>query len=252
MKASARDNELLHEVILQLHSHRDLKRFRDELPALMLRLIPADYFCWNEILVDPVAQTFSVVDFVEYPGEKFLRFTQRIAGLLHEHPFTRPFLESPQPTALKFTDFYTLKQLRQNRVYQLGFAPEQMIRQLAIPVWLHPALVSSLNFNRQRQDFSERDRDMLNRIAPHFKLAYQHAELASASAKAMSKSLIAFQLTPREAEIALWLAEGKSNPEIAAIFGLSPRTVEKNMEKILEKMGVENRTAAALMIAKAN
>lgn len=52
-------------------------------------------------------------------------------------------------------------------------------------------------------------------------------------------------LTPREAEVLLWVAEGKSNPEIAIILGGSPRTVDKHMQRILARLGVESRTAAA-------
>jgi DNA-binding CsgD family transcriptional regulator len=52
-------------------------------------------------------------------------------------------------------------------------------------------------------------------------------------------------LTRREAEALAWLAGGKSNIEIAAILGLSPRTVAKHLERIYRKLGVESRTAAA-------
>ncbi|MDP3073887.1 MAG: helix-turn-helix transcriptional regulator [Opitutaceae bacterium] len=51
--------------------------------------------------------------------------------------------------------------------------------------------------------------------------------------------------TPRESEILHWLREGKRNIEIGTILGLSPRTVGKHVEHILEKLGVETRTAAA-------
>ena len=54
-------------------------------------------------------------------------------------------------------------------------------------------------------------------------------------------------LTPREQEVYVWVRAGKSNPEIALILGISPRTVHKHMEHILSKLGVENRFAAALI-----
>ena len=57
-------------------------------------------------------------------------------------------------------------------------------------------------------------------------------------------------MTPREGEIGLWLSEGKTNPEIAAITGISPRTGEKHVENILAKLGAENRTIAAVMLAR--
>lgn len=55
-------------------------------------------------------------------------------------------------------------------------------------------------------------------------------------------------LTEREGEVLHWLAEGKSNPEIAVILDMSPRTVSKHVEHIFEKLGVESRTAAMLYV----
>jgi DNA-binding NarL/FixJ family response regulator len=52
-------------------------------------------------------------------------------------------------------------------------------------------------------------------------------------------------LTSREGEVLSWLAKGKTNRDIAQILGLSPRTVDKHLEQIYAKLGVENRTAAA-------
>jgi DNA-binding NarL/FixJ family response regulator len=54
-------------------------------------------------------------------------------------------------------------------------------------------------------------------------------------------------LTPRETEVLSWLAKGKTNRDIADILGMSPRTVNKHLEHIFEKLGVETRTAAAAM-----
>lgn len=52
-------------------------------------------------------------------------------------------------------------------------------------------------------------------------------------------------LTERESEVLNWLANGKTNREIAQILEMSPRTVNKHLEQIFPKLGVENRTAAA-------
>jgi DNA-binding CsgD family transcriptional regulator len=52
-------------------------------------------------------------------------------------------------------------------------------------------------------------------------------------------------LTPRETEVLSWISKGKTNRDIADILGMSPRTVNKHLEHIFEKLGVETRTAAA-------
>ncbi|GAB2184907.1 response regulator [Roseibium sp. LAB1] len=57
----------------------------------------------------------------------------------------------------------------------------------------------------------------------------------------------AFDLTEREAEVLIWIANGKSNKEIASILDMSPRTVNKHLDRIFGKMGVENRTSAAVV-----
>ena len=60
----------------------------------------------------------------------------------------------------------------------------------------------------------------------------------------------AFDITTREADVLLWITHGKSNREVAEILSLSPRTVNKHLEQIFAKLGVENRTAAATMAVR--
>jgi DNA-binding NarL/FixJ family response regulator len=52
-------------------------------------------------------------------------------------------------------------------------------------------------------------------------------------------------LTTRESQVLLWISRGKSNREIGAILDISPRTVNKHLEQVFVKLGVENRAAAA-------
>ncbi len=58
-------------------------------------------------------------------------------------------------------------------------------------------------------------------------------------------------LTVREAEVLMWLARGKANRDIGEILGLSPRTVNKHLEQIYAKIGVENRAAATALAVTA-
>jgi DNA-binding CsgD family transcriptional regulator len=53
-------------------------------------------------------------------------------------------------------------------------------------------------------------------------------------------------LTPREAEILLWVAQGKSNGDIGIITGTSEKTVKNHMTHIFEKLGLEGRNAATV------
>ncbi len=71
--------------------------------------------------------------------------------------------------------------------------------------------------------------------------------LRVAAAGAAPARASAVALTPRETEVLSWLAKGKTNRDIADILGMSPRTVNKHLEHIFEKLGVETRTAAAAL-----
>lgn len=62
--------------------------------------------------------------------------------------------------------------------------------------------------------------------------------------------LEALGLTPREAEVLLWVAQGKSNADAATILGMSDKTVKIHLGHIYEKLSVETRTAAALIAAE--
>lgn len=56
----------------------------------------------------------------------------------------------------------------------------------------------------------------------------------------------AFSLTPREAEVLLWVAQGKSNADVAAILDMSEKTAKHHLGVIFQKLGVESRNAATL------
>lgn len=59
-----------------------------------------------------------------------------------------------------------------------------------------------------------------------------------------------FSLTGRESDVLLWIANGKTNREIGQILEMSPRTVNKHLEQVFRKLGVENRTSAAAAAIK--
>ena len=65
------------------------------------------------------------------------------------------------------------------------------------------------------------------------------------------EQLLSLGLSGRESEVLFWVAQGKTNPEIAVILGIGRRTVATHVEHILAKLGVENRCAAARCASEA-
>lgn len=59
--------------------------------------------------------------------------------------------------------------------------------------------------------------------------------------------IAAFGLTPREAEVLSWVAQGKGNADIGTLLNMTERTAKQHVSSCFQKMGVENRSAATLM-----
>lgn len=95
-----------------------------------------------------------------------------------------------------------------------------------------------------------RAEEVLARLATHVRNAklvrMAHEAVAVPEARIESAAL-----TPRETEVPAWIAKGKTNRDIAEILGMSPRTVNKHLEHVFEKLGVETRAAAAALASRA-
>ena len=87
----------------------------------------------------------------------------------------------------------------------------------------------------------------LGRVGPDENLFRVTAEDEAGQVQALQQQ---FDLTQREAEVLIWIAKGKANKDIGEILGLSPRTVNKHLEQIFVKLGVENRASAAVRAAE--
>ncbi|WP_068829215.1 response regulator [Pseudomonas sp. BMS12] len=103
--------------------------------------------------------------------------------------------------------------------------------------------------------------EVLARVAAHLRTA-RTLQSARAAAQPVDLTLSneptfetlssRFQLTEREVEVLRWVACGKTNRDIGDILGLSPRTVNKHLEHVYVKLGVETRTAAAAVAISAS
>jgi DNA-binding NarL/FixJ family response regulator len=104
-----------------------------------------------------------------------------------------------------------------------------------------PALASFPNNEALRLQY-------MGKLGPNEFLLRLAKDSGAATPQEFSKDL---GLTSREGEVLSWLSKGKTNRDIAQILGLSPRTVDKHLEQIYSKLGVENRTAAAAIAVNA-
>lgn len=111
---------------------------------------------------------------------------------------------------------------------------------------------------RHNREFSPQECALMNALRPHLQQAWRNAEAfedlkarVAASGVTMpqwNSALLEtrFELTPREAEVLIWIAQGKTNSDAAAILGITAHTVRTHLEHVFAKLGVETRHAASL------
>jgi len=120
---------------------------------------------------------------------------------------------------------------------------------VTVPLYHDEQTLVSMVLNRQGPDFNERDRQRLELMCPHLAFLCAHAchALGAPSPLMPPRSDPApVGLTAREREVLQWLARGKTDAEIATLLAISPRTVNKHLEHVYVKLGVETRTAAVM------
>jgi len=96
----------------------------------------------------------------------------------------------------------------------------------------HPELMAAVRSRLERARAVEKAVDSAAVFAPDFE---NHEPLMKA-----------YGLTAREAEVLSWIAQGKGNADIASLLDMSERTVKHHVGQCFQKMGVENRSSAAL------
>lgn len=93
--------------------------------------------------------------------------------------------------------------------------------------------------------------DLLHAIAARLRRSEQQTPREFKPDFSSYEPLLQLGLTPRVAEVLLWVAQGKTNSDIATILGISESTVKKHMLEVFDKLGVETRSAATLRALEA-
>ncbi len=118
----------------------------------------------------------------------------------------------------------------------------EQLKQLRLPATKASAR-SCLEVGERRLELS-----LLSSIGPD-ELLFRLTEIIAGGDEQILQQTL--QLTSREAEVLLWISRGKSNREIGTILSISPRTVNKHLEQVFIKLGVENRASATARAVRA-
>ncbi|MEO8044315.1 MAG: helix-turn-helix transcriptional regulator [Spartobacteria bacterium] len=184
------------------------------------------------------------------------------AASAERHPHSAYYQRTGDGSARRLSDILSKPALRRTIFFNEISRKNRLIHQLTIYVPAPPSHTAMVALCRQSPDFSERDSALLELLRPHIATAWRLAwerernrtelrqlltrrRARSGAAEVAHATLGRFGLAPREAEVLGWVAQGKTNSEIAIILGLAPGTVKFYVERILTKLGCETRTAAA-------
>jgi len=170
----------------------------------------------------------------------------------NEHPLVRYHADLRGPGACRISDRVPFSRFRHTGLYSEYYRRIGIDHAVALPVHVDDGTLISFVLNRRGRDFSERERERLDLVGPLLSRCYLQARALDAACSLLARHgldatlLDARHVTRREAEVLQWLAAGKTDREIAALLSCSHRTVQKHLQRIYEKLGVETRTAAVM------
>jgi DNA-binding CsgD family transcriptional regulator len=161
-----------------------------------------------------------------------------------------PALRKGVRGVLNINDFVTQREFERTALYNEIMRPIDVRYELLVPLEM-PSYIATVSVNR-RSPFSRDEIRKLHLFSPHLVRAYLNAQAikrlrALATGVPQLELLQDLGLTPQESHVMHWLIQGKRDSEIAQILDSKTRTVEKHVQHILARLGVETRTAAALV-----
>jgi DNA-binding CsgD family transcriptional regulator len=174
------------------------------------------------------------------PGAISKREIEAFDRHFHEHPLVREHGCNPDAVTRRIGEIVPDGRFRSSPLYNDYYRVIGIDHVMAVPIHVDRRMLVSFVFNRKRIGFSDRDRERLEVIRPHLGNLYR------LGARSVPDDAGSAGLTPREREVLRWVSAGKTDKDIGAILGISPRTVHKHLQHIYEKLGVETRTAAAV------
>ena len=210
--------------------------------AGLTELIPADVLVgYNEV---DLKRPWRVVNRVEIPVEGVPDNIQRDAKPFCPEDPLQNAVRRGEPRALKLSDFLTRSSMQKLAFYDAVW--KRLGINDSLRVWLPapPGRAGAVYLERSSRDFSERDRSLLQALRPSLIRIVERADRRG-------QEDVARVLTAREREILRAIASGQTTPEIAERLVVSPHTVRKHVENILEKLGARTRSEAVARAADA-
>ncbi len=165
----------------------------------------------------------------------------------HEHPLVRYHAIDLGTHAHRISDSLSQARFRKTALYNDYYRRVGLSHAIALPIRVDGRELVSFVLNRQGVDFDDRELALLDCLRRPLARLFDRVQAAERPAVVFDAARLArLGLTRREREVMQWVAAGKTDKDVAALLGLSPRTVHKHLQRIYTKLGVETRTAAVM------
>lgn len=152
---------------------------------------------------------------------------------------------------LRESDFFSDEEFMRLPIAREVFLPANAHRQMTAMI-VQEGYAVSITAHRQlgRPAFSDAERDRMQELRGHVARVYRQALERTVQSMAPVERLIHLcpDLSPRQREVARWIAAGKSNDTIAELLGIRLDTVKSHVRLVFEKLGVGDRLGAALAV----
>jgi DNA-binding CsgD family transcriptional regulator len=219
-----------------------------EVLARLRRLVPCDALSYQEL--DVRSRRF--LDMVALTPDDDDDEDEALYWTVGPCPITDYRARTGDLTAVRMSDVIGGQRYHESLFYREYFRPVGLDKVIDLGMSAKPERIRSFVLIREASanDFSERDRAVLELLRPHLRALEARASLH----RLLSDSTIDSDeeqtstdapLTAREREILLLVGEGKTNAQIAALLWVAPSTVKKHLEHVYEKTGIGRRAAAA-------
>lgn len=243
------DPALLHEIVRLYEAEPDLITLPGIMFESVARLTGSDVVGWTEVHYrsGELRALLSVEDDSARRKEAFELYA-RHAG---SHPFWQKDPAFFGERAVRESDIFTDEEFMALPMAREVFLPSRA-RHIMDVVIQHGEYALSLSAHRVvgRAPYSDAERDRLQAYRAHVLRAYRQAQRRTVDQLSAADRLrYAFpELTQRQVEAAVWIAQGKSNEAIAVAMDVSLDTVKAHLKAIFSKIGTDSRLALAVLV----
>jgi DNA-binding CsgD family transcriptional regulator len=158
-----------------------------------------------------------------------------------QHPVVVYWANTKDGAAVRFSDLISRRALHRLPIYDYFWRPFGVEHNFGVRIEFARGRGVDLSCTRAHKDFSEDERDLVERLRPYLVRILRRTDAAPFAETLRAR----FGLSHREAEVLALVTRGKTNLETATTLFIAAGTVRKHLEHVYAKLGVTTRTQAA-------